>query len=631
MERATPGTRLLLIALLLLLSLLALRQAGGPDLGFHLQVGNSILDGEGWPDRDRFTYTVNDRPYVDGSWGYQLLIAVVERAAGAPGMVLFHVALVLAMLTLVVRTARLIPGELSLLSLLILVGAIASEPRFEVRPEIFSYTLLALVLYLLHRHVEGLGSPLWLLPLVFLVWVNSHGLFILGWGALAAFVVGSSLRARRLDRRLLGWSALSVGIGLINPYGWRALAFPLQLATRMGRDNVFRQNIGEFHSPWHYLTTDQLTFYFWPMVCYLLFALLTVCSLRRLLRQRRYSCFFLGVIFLLLSFSMVRNVPALVVACLPGTLWGHSIDRLLDRFSFGAAGRRGVQRALIALTLLATSFVALRVVSDAYYIDARRLERFGLGWNRLSSPVDAAEFVREASLPGRVLNHMNFGAYLGWALRQPVYIDSRLEVMGEAFFERYRTVLSSPGELQQAVRRHDVGWVIFPYRLRPDLLAWISSSSDWRLIYVDHLAAIFVPAEREVEEHASVSRWVRTAPPEIDFERLPGIDGGGAGAGWQDLFRRRDYPLESVSLGVFHYHRRSALRSAGWFSQAIRQSEGRYYEIFNNLGAALEAAGRKELADRCYRTYLDRLPPYRRLQIGRVRGAIRRLGEPASE
>jgi len=619
------GTRLLLIGLLMMLSIFALRQAGGPDLGFHLQAGNSILDGEGWPDKDRFTYTVNDRAYLDTSWGYQVLIAAIERMAGAPGMVLFHVALVLAMFTLVTRSARLLPGELPLLLLLILLGVVASEPRFEVRPEILSYTLLALVLHVLYRHTEGLRAPLWLLPVIFLVWVNCHGLFILGWAALAAFVVGSALRARRVDRPLLMWCAISVGVGLLNPYGWRALTFPLELATRMGRSNVFQQNIGEFKSPWHYLTTDQLTFYLVPMLCYVLFTTLVLLSLRRLVRQRRYSCLFLGLIFVFLSFSMMRNIPALVVACLPGTLWGLSIDRLFDRLRVGAAGRRRLRGTLIALTLIAASMVSLRVFTDAYYIGGRRMDRFGLSWNRLSAPVDAAEYARQAGFKGRVLNHMNFGAYLGWALEQQVYIDSRLEVMGEEFFERYRKALSTPDDLRRTVSRNDVGWIIFPYRLRPDLLQSMSGSGRWRLVYVDHLAVIFVPSNRAVEAGESVDRLLKADPPGLDFDQLPGIEGQASGRWWEGFYRRRQYPLEPVGAGIFHYQRRSPLRASGWFAHAIRKSEGRYYELYNNLGASLEGAGRGKQALRCYRIYVDRLPPYRRLQIGRVRRAIKRV------
>ena len=234
---------------LVLIGLFALRQVSSPDIGFHLRAGNYILSGNGWPQNDPFTYTVTDHAYIDTSWGYQVLLALVERISGAPGMILLHVALVLAVFSLVALTTRMVPGEIRLLIPLLLLGGVAAEPRLEVRPELLSFTFLALVLYLLHRHAEGLRSPLWLLPPIFLSWTNSHSLFVLGWAAMGCFLVGLVLKRKRVDWPLLGWAAASVAIGLVNPYGWRALTFPLSLLTRMRGENIFSRNIGEFASP----------------------------------------------------------------------------------------------------------------------------------------------------------------------------------------------------------------------------------------------------------------------------------------------------------------------------------------------------------------------------------------------
>ena len=67
------------------IGLFALRQVASPDVGFHLKAGNHILSGNGWPQNDPFTYTVTDHAYIDTSWGYQTILALVERLAGAPG------------------------------------------------------------------------------------------------------------------------------------------------------------------------------------------------------------------------------------------------------------------------------------------------------------------------------------------------------------------------------------------------------------------------------------------------------------------------------------------------------------------------------------------------------------------
>src|SRR5437867_8090174 len=137
---ALPGERLsllhrgALVVVLALLALLAAREVASPDIGFHLKAGEYILAGHGWPRTDSFTYTIKGHPYVDTSWGYQVLLALLQRAFDAPGLVLFHDLVVVAIFFTLYRTARLAPVDAASLTLFLLAGGLASAMRFEVRP-----------------------------------------------------------------------------------------------------------------------------------------------------------------------------------------------------------------------------------------------------------------------------------------------------------------------------------------------------------------------------------------------------------------------------------------------------------------------------------------------------------------
>ena len=146
--------------------------------------------------------------------------------------------------------------------------------------------------------------------------------------------------------------------------------------------------------------------------------------------------------------------------------------------------------------------------------DARRQQRFGLGWNGLVLPVELAAWAERARPPARLLNHLAFGGYLMWALDEPVFIDSRLEVVGEEFFATYLRALASPAGLDPVVERYGVRWIALPYRLRPDTTAGLSRHPAWRLAYVDGVAAAFVRAdavrESMIDPSApSSTRWRR--------------------------------------------------------------------------------------------------------------------------
>jgi tetratricopeptide (TPR) repeat protein len=288
------------------------------------------------------------------------------------------------------------------------------------------------------------------------------------------------------------------------------------------------------------------------------------------------------------------------------------------------AGRYGarVRRAALALSMATAIVIGLRVVNDAYYIATRRAERFGLAWNRIALPADAARFAVDAGLGGPVLNHLNFGGYLMWALPVPVFIDGRLEVVGEQFYEAYRAALSSPEGLESLAARYGVRWMIVPYAINARLLGQVSRDARWRLVYFDHLAAIFV---RAGDDAAGLPDPIAADPgAAVDIKTLPGL-GPTARPGpvrrWLDgLVRRRTFPTDAYNRGLFHLFRNDLPRAAAAFATATAESDGRYYETYNNLGAVLYRQGRAAEARACYRVVLQDRPdhPIARQRAGSV-------------
>jgi len=614
----------------ILLALLAARQVGSLDIGFHLKAGAFVLEQHAWPRTDPFTYTLRDHPYIDTSWGYQVIVALVDRLGGAPGLVLFHAALVLAVFGLLYRTARLRPVDPDLLVVLFLAGALAAEMRFETRPELLSWLLLAAVIHVLERRACGRSAPLWLLPIILMAWGNMHGLFVLGWVAMAAYLLGTSRDGRWPDRALLRWTLLALVAPIVNPYGWRGLLFPFTLATRLNAQNAFAQSIGEFVSPFAITATDQFPFVPWaPLAGFWSFAVLSALGVVRAPAGRRLHAWLLWLPFMALAAKMMRNLPLLVVATLPLAAAGLTFAGRSAAGRAAAAQRAPgsfglrIRRAALALTMATSIVIGLRVVTNAYYIATRREERFGLGWNRIALPIDAARFAVDAGLGGPVFNHLNFGGYLMWALPVPVFIDGRLEVVGEGFYAAYRAALSSPDRLETLAQRYGVRWMILPYTINPRLLGQMSRDARWRLVYFDHLAAIFVRAGTPAGGPGAGIGAAAGAPslPDpaaaepvvaVDITTLPGLGPlprPGAARRWLDgLVHRQRFPAETYNRGLFHLFRNDLPRAAAAFAAATAASGGRYYETYNNLGAVLHREGRTAEAGACYRVVLEDRP-----------------------
>jgi tetratricopeptide (TPR) repeat protein len=118
-----------------------------------------------------------------------------------------------------------------------------------VRPETISLLYISVVMSVLF-HWRKHPRAMWLLPPVFLCWVNTQGLFVLGFILMGAAIAEAAFDPAMYQRSQRPWWARVVattGLCLIaclfNPYGLKGLFFPLELAGTM-RNPIFR-TIGE--------------------------------------------------------------------------------------------------------------------------------------------------------------------------------------------------------------------------------------------------------------------------------------------------------------------------------------------------------------------------------------------------
>jgi tetratricopeptide (TPR) repeat protein len=292
-----------------------------------------------------------------------------------------------------------------------------------------------------------------------------------------------------------------------------------------------------------------------------------------------------------------------VVAALPALSIGLSWPARLARL------RPAVPVLVAAFSVL----LALRVRTDAHYVDDRREHRTGLGWNAAVLPVEAAEFVARASLEGPMLNHLNLGGWLMWALDRPVFIDGRLEVVGEEFFLEYRRALDSQEALEACVARWGIRWMIFPYATFPRLLGRMSGDPRWTLVHADPVGVVFVrkPSGAAPPLDHELARVL--APDAQRLEDLPGFPDGPPRPShfqrWIEGFHSRQrFPAREHHLALFHLYRGENDRAIARIAAAIRASDGRYLELYNNLGAALFRAQRWPEAERSYRIVLSEQP-----------------------
>lgn len=235
------------LALVFLLGVFQLRDTA--DFYWHLRTGDLIRASGEIPRVDFYTYTRAGSPWIDLHWMFQVGMSWVHDRGGVAALTFAKCAVTSAALLLLV-TARRRTWPVWAMVLAWLPALLVLSGRMYIRPETLSLLYLSMFLAVLIRW-DRRPKLAWLLPLVQVAWVNSHGLFVLGPIVLAFALIDAALRRGAFSAERRAWwttvvpaSAATAAACLLNPYGIRGALYPLELASTMSSPK-FTQSIAE--------------------------------------------------------------------------------------------------------------------------------------------------------------------------------------------------------------------------------------------------------------------------------------------------------------------------------------------------------------------------------------------------
>ncbi len=200
------------------------------DLAYQLRAGAQMLDGQGIPTVDTWTFTAAGTPWLDQQWGAQLVLAAAYRLAGWTGLVVLRAGLVAVIFACLFEIARRRGIGVRLAALLTLAAFVVAAPALALRPQLIGMALFAVVLLLVTDRRRHPGR-LWLVPLVVVAWANIHGSFFLG-----PVVLGLAWLEDVHDRvpgarRTLAVALVSAAAASLTPFGPAVWAYAVGLST----------------------------------------------------------------------------------------------------------------------------------------------------------------------------------------------------------------------------------------------------------------------------------------------------------------------------------------------------------------------------------------------------------------
>ncbi|MBI5599335.1 MAG: hypothetical protein HY890_06295 [Deltaproteobacteria bacterium] len=503
---------------------------GDGDTGYHIRAGEYMINTLSVPKNDIFSFLSPPLPWTAHEWLSEVIMALVHRVSGLTGIVLFFAFLISSVYFLLFKTIRSRNHDILAAAAVTILVTGSSTIHWLARPHVFSLLLTVIWYHLLDGFQYQGKNRLYLLPALMLLWVNLHGGFILGLMLTGVYLSGNILdglfradderkkcvqRAKNLALCLAACLAAS----LVNPHGWRILLFPFEIAS----NKFIMDSINEFLSP---------NFHNVALFKYMILLVIAVFAISK--ASLNVIEIILVTLFTNMALYSARHIPLFGIIVLPvitrqmdliiarghGLAAGGLVERFFDIFrkkSEGIASMDGCARGYLwpAITVMAViAFFAAGtgkaggLAGKADWLTGGQEMEYKFDGKKL--PVEAVEFMKRENIPGNMFNNDEFGDYIIYAAwpRYRVFFDGRSDMYGEAMLREYFKIIWIEPGWDGVLKKYDINWII--YNSGSALSQFLLQRRDWRLIYSDGVADIFV---RDTAENRGLTEKYKDTKP----------------------------------------------------------------------------------------------------------------------
>jgi hypothetical protein len=476
------GVELLAFAALVSILLLRLSEFNFPDPDMYHEMAlirEAVNLGQ-LQTSDSFAYTPTVDPVVHHEWGTGAILYFVVTRFDATGLMILKFSLIALIAIFSLLTARRRGARLKLLLWLISIAIILASVGFAtIRAQLFTLTLLSILVYLLERDRAGDRTwPVIWLPL-HMLWVNLHAGFVVGIAFLTLHCIERVVDRKPAKMALLTLVAAILTVA-INPYGPRYFAYLAHALT------LERPLIGEWKSLWSFGHAPTLYF----------FALSLILVAYAVIRRRPGSIVGLPLV-LVAAVAACRHTRHLSIyavtwlAIVPGMIQHTDLGQLL-----GDVWTRHRKICAIFCLSVATVSLAKAIPAQPWRLEmpvtAADRER-----GRPVYPVGAVGYLKGIGFQGRLMTPFVQGAYVSWHMYPDVKVslDGRYEVAYQpGVLEKIVAFYNREGDWHACLREYGADAILVPTDAGVrDALGGIG----WRPFYRDAVFEVYFPSDSE--------------------------------------------------------------------------------------------------------------------------------------
>jgi hypothetical protein len=443
------------------------------DIWWHLRMAEYLLANGATPRVDIFSYTTNAHPWMNHEWLSEIPYFLAWKADGLMGIYLTFVLLLIVIMLGIFYYAARECGNMKAAFVVTCFSLFLTVVSFGPRTILFGYIFLLILLLILARFRTTGEAPLWALPPLFCIWINTHGSWLLGMIMIGIFAASGLVDGSwgRIDavrwtpaqlRRLIVATAASLAALFVNPFTYELVFYPFNLAF------VQKLNIA-YVDEWASVDFNDAR----GKVVFILLAGIILGSLFSRYRWKLHE-------LLLAGFALYAGLKHIRFLFLAAILLAPLLSKMLDEVI--PPYRKEIDKPALNAAVMA---VLLAIV---IYRFPSRADLQGAVDTRF--PAKAVAYIKESHLSGNFFHRYMWGGYLIFFSRDTkTFVDGRTDI-----FE-YTGVLRDYLDVEQL--KGSLG-VFDKYKIRyalvpPDFpIAYLlKNQAGWKMIYQDEVALIF--------------------------------------------------------------------------------------------------------------------------------------------
>lgn len=456
------------------------------DLGRHITLGKIIVETGSIPNTNYLSYKFGDFPFINSHWLSEVIFYLINNSLGLNGLLVLTTILAILSFTIIYKIALteagIKPKDTYILNILALISVVILSGRSNIRPEIFSYFLLSIFLFILFKYRKKITKLIFILIPLGAIWVNLHIYFVIGIILIGIFLLSLCLENRKnissfiktTHFKWLFFTLLGVIVAsFINPNTIHGVLYPFTYSSNYGVAIWENTDLLFFHT--------NLEYYTLPLAFFDILIILLIIFLLRY-KKARIIDVLLILIFFVIAFTSVRNVILFALVTMPSLLM------LAPTIDF----KERKKKFLVIFIAFAYAIIFILLLNQLH------IKRLGWGDSEYSKE-KALDFFIQNNISGPIYNNMEIGGYISYRLypKEKPFIDERPEAYPQKFMSvLYNEMQTKPEYFNSIAERFGFNTTIITYYNHlPTTFINIKNllnNPSWKLIYLNDQIVIFV-------------------------------------------------------------------------------------------------------------------------------------------